>query len=41
MLDATQLLHANAFYMAAAVEPLADAVRRIANRGPITSVKRL
>jgi hypothetical protein len=41
MLDAAQLLHANAFYMEAAVEPLADAVRRIAERGPITSIKRL
>jgi cell wall-associated NlpC family hydrolase len=41
MLDAATLLHANAFYMAAAVEPLADAVRRIAERGPITSIKRL
>ncbi len=41
MLDATQLLHANTFYMEAAVEPLADAARRIAQRGPITAIKRL
>jgi hypothetical protein len=42
MLDAVRLLHANAFYMEAAVEPLADAAGRIANRaGPITSIKRL
>lgn len=41
MLDVTQLLHANTFYMEAAVEPLADAARRIAQRGPITAIKRL
>ncbi len=41
MLDAATLLHANAFTMEAAVEPLADAVRRIADRSPITSLKRL
>jgi cell wall-associated NlpC family hydrolase len=41
MLDGARILHANAFYMEAAVEPLADAVRRIASRGPITSIKRL
>jgi cell wall-associated NlpC family hydrolase len=41
MLDATQLLHANAFYMEAAVEPLAAAVRRMAERGSITAIKRL
>jgi cell wall-associated NlpC family hydrolase len=41
MLDGTTLLHANSFYMEAAVEPLADAIHRIAQRGPVTSVKRL
>lgn len=41
MLDAARLLHANTFFMAAAIEPLADAVRRIAVRGPITAIKRL
>jgi hypothetical protein len=41
MLDAVRLLHANAFTMEAAVEPLADAAGRIASRaGPITSIKR-
>lgn len=39
MLDATRILHANAFYMETAVEPLADAVRRIAN--PITAIKQI
>lgn len=42
MLDATRLLHANAFHMAVAVEPLADAVARIEKAaGPVTSVRRL
>jgi hypothetical protein len=42
MLDAKRLLHANAFHMVVAVEPLADAVLRIEkNAGPITSIKRL
>jgi hypothetical protein len=41
MLDATQFLHANTFFMEAAVEPLADAVRRISQRGPVTAIKRL
>jgi cell wall-associated NlpC family hydrolase len=39
MLDETQLLHANAFHMAVATEPLAEAVARIDH--PITSIKRL
>lgn len=42
MLDEARLLHANAFHMEVAVEPLADAVARIAAAaGPITSVRRL
>jgi cell wall-associated NlpC family hydrolase len=42
MLDDTRLLHANAFHMAVAVEPLADAVARIAKTaGPVTNIKRL
>lgn len=42
MLDATRLLHANAFHMAVAAEPLADAVARIEQAaGPVRSVKRL
>jgi cell wall-associated NlpC family hydrolase len=40
--DPATLLHANAFHMAVAIEPLAEAVRRIAAAGyPITVVKRL
>lgn len=39
MLDAAHLLHANAFHMAVAVEPLRDAAARSA--APITSIKRL
>ena len=39
MLDASRLLHANSFHMEVAIEPLAEAVRRIAS--PITSAKRL
>jgi cell wall-associated NlpC family hydrolase len=40
--DPATLLHANAFHMAVAVEPVAAAVRRIAAAGsPITAVKRL
>jgi cell wall-associated NlpC family hydrolase len=40
--DATTLLHANAFAMAVAVEPLAAAIARIAAAGcAVTSVKRL
>jgi hypothetical protein len=42
MLDEKRLLHANAFHMMVAIEPLADAVARIdAVAGPITSIKRL
>ncbi len=39
--DAQTLLHANAFHMAVALEPLADAIARIAAAGQaVTSVKR-
>jgi len=42
MLDETRLLHANAFHMAVAIEPLAEAIARIENvAGPVTSIKRL
>jgi hypothetical protein len=42
MLDETRLLHANAFHMLVAIEPLAEAVARIEQAGyPITSIKRL
>jgi hypothetical protein len=42
MLDAQRLLHANAFHMAAAIEPLAQAIARIEkSAGPVTAVKRL
>jgi hypothetical protein len=42
MRDATRLLHANAFHMQVAVEPLTEAVARITPiAGPVTSVKRL
>jgi hypothetical protein len=42
MLDATRLLHANAFHMVTTIEPLDKAVARIAKvAGPITSVRRL
>jgi hypothetical protein len=42
MLDEVRLLHANAFHMLVAVEPLADAAERIANNeGEIRSIKRL
>ena len=42
MLDQTRLLHANAFHMAVAVEPLAEAIARIdAIAGPVKAVKRL
>ena len=42
MLDEKRLLHANAFHMAVAIEPLAEAIARIAKAaGPVTSVKRL
>jgi len=42
MLDEKRLLHANAFHMMVAIEPLADAIPRIDGvAGPVTSVKRL
>ncbi len=42
MRDATELLHANAYHMLVASEPLKDAVTRIEkSAGPISSVKRL
>jgi len=40
--DATTLLHANAHHMSVAIEPIAEAVRRIAAGGSaVTTVKRL
>jgi len=42
MLDESRLLHANAFHMTVAIEPLEEAVARIKTAaGPVTSVKRL
>jgi cell wall-associated NlpC family hydrolase len=43
MLDESRLIHANAYHMLVAIEPLAEAVDRILARGggPITSVRRL
>jgi cell wall-associated NlpC family hydrolase len=42
MLDEDWLLHANAFHMAVAIEPLAEAMARIEKiAGPVTAVKRL
>lgn len=42
MLDATRLLHANATHMATAIEPAAEAIKRIDEaEGPVTSVRRL
>ena len=42
MLDAARLLHANAFHMVVAIEPLPEAVARIEKTaGPVTSIKRL
>lgn len=42
MLDATHLLHANAHHMLTVIEPLEEAVARIAKvAGPVTSIKRL
>ena len=42
MLDESRLLHANAFHMMVAIEPLADAIARIKTAaGPVTAVKRL
>jgi cell wall-associated NlpC family hydrolase len=40
--DSGSLLHANAFHMAVAIEPIADAITRIRNSGSeITSVRRI
>ena len=42
MLDESRLLHANAFHMAVAVEPLSNALARIEQAGyPVTSIKRI
>ncbi|MBU6373387.1 MAG: C40 family peptidase [Alphaproteobacteria bacterium] len=42
MLDGVRLLHANAHHMATAIEPVKEAVARIAQTaGPVTSVRRL
>lgn len=42
MLDAICLLHANAFHMAVAIEPLADAAARIEKAaGPVTGIRRM
>lgn len=42
MLDAARLLHANAFHMVVAIEPLAEAMARIEkSAGPVTAIKRL
>jgi hypothetical protein len=42
MLDAENLLHANAFHMQVAIEPLSEAMPRIDKiAGPVTSIKRL
>jgi cell wall-associated NlpC family hydrolase len=42
MLDETRLLHANAYHMLVAIEPLRDAAERIARKeGAIRSIKRL
>lgn len=43
MLDSTRLLHANGHHMAVAIEPLAEAVGRIAARsyGAVTGVRRI
>ena len=42
MLDGERLLHANAFHMAVAIEPLTEAITRIEKiAGPVTAIKRL
>ena len=42
MLDEARLLHANAFHMEVAIEPLEEAVARIETiAGPVTCVRRL
>jgi cell wall-associated NlpC family hydrolase len=41
MLDAARLLHANAFHMLVAAEPLSEAIARIEHSaGPVTAIKR-
>ena len=40
--DATSLVHANAFHMAVSIEPVVEAVCRIAESGsPVTAIKRI
>lgn len=42
MLDSARLLHAGSHHMAVAIEPVTDAVSRIAgSRGPVSSIRRL
>jgi hypothetical protein len=42
MLDAARLLHANAYHMLVAAEPLSEAVARIEkSAGPVTAIKRV
>jgi cell wall-associated NlpC family hydrolase len=42
LLDATRVIHANAFHMQVEIETLADAIARIAPvAGPVTSIRRL
>ena len=42
LLDVTRLLHANAFHMMVAAEPLADAIARIEKiAGPVTAIRRV
>lgn len=42
MVDDNRLIHANGYHMATAIEPVRDAVARIAEEhGPVTSLKRL
>ncbi len=42
MLDGTRLLHANAHHMMTAIEPVSEAIERIAAKGsPVTSVRRM
>jgi len=42
MLDSARLLHANAFHMMVAAEPLAEAIARIEkSAGPVTAIKRV
>ena len=42
MVDETRFLHANAFHMQVEIEPLEDAIARIAQIvGPVNAIKRL